>query len=237
MRNGDYMKELYSKLEEEFKKVEIEITNIQELNPDIWNKVLLCLKRMLKEYPELPIGLLKRINVINPKYKFLCATSFRYDDKTDSYDISSGIDLDLCYYRFSDTKNMRIKLETTNIDILLDDTIEFAIAHAFGMILEINLGIMAGLIHKDKESKSVYEDYLYNSKYSKMIIENVFKKLDINKNAESIIKKEVSETAAASYHSLFSEAIAFHYFNKDNEITKEIIKEYKTLKNVIEEGC
>ena len=130
-----------------------------------------------------------------------------------------------------DKNNFKIKKAATNIDITLEDYIEFSICHEFGHILDIYFSLRNGFLgFRENVSENEIIDFLNTIPLSNKLIEQA---IDIYNNRigkshkETLLSEKMGYTASKDNAEAFAESIAFNYFTKSNLLTNYIIEEYR----------
>lgn len=130
-----------------------------------------------------------------------------------------------------DTNNFKIKKAATNIDIALEDYIEFSICHEFGHILDIYFSLRYdSLGFRENVPENEIIDFLNTIPLSNKLVEQAIIAYINNigkSHKETLLSEKMGYTASKDNTEAFAESIAFHYFTKNNLISNYIIEEYR----------
>lgn len=184
-------------------------------------------------YPEIDIGFLRTLNVMDEKNyvkergQTIASTSF-IESKVlgyGFYNISTGLELMINSDLFDDLDLLNSNLKIINET---NQKIDFVISHEFGHIIDIfwSLKEMDWRNQKYITAQTI-SNFLNNLNFSDCIVERAFLKrykqyeIDIND-----IVKEIGINAINDKQEIFAESIALGYCNINSPLSLTIIKEY-----------
>ena len=208
-------------IKDDFRTLKIEIQNYELLKPSVWKRIFKCLKKLYEMYPEIKLGMLDLIKVQKSfqRNNQIAITSF-YFEKFELVDITRlGILINANF--FNDVKTFADVKSSTYINISLNDFVEWVISHEFGHVLDIHYSILLEKLNKCRfvEIKTA-EKILNNLIFSNEIIKTIQEDKTFN-------AREMSRYATKNHSETFAEAIAFGYFNSDNESSKKVLEEFQ----------
>jgi hypothetical protein len=227
-----FQKKEKEKIISDFRKLGIKLKSLNGIPLEVWTKIYNTLSDLFELYPEIPTGFLKEIIIgkgnEQPKYALISLNCI--GNKSENNE-QPGINLYLNKKEFRKNKEF-FNIFIKEYNLTFPYTIEMAIAHEFGHIIEHLMYFKKynwfdKTIIKEAEYKIVLEAMSDMEEICKPVMMKYLDDSSINYGETPVctfIGEFLGSYASKDYAEAFAESMAQVYGNIENPLAKEIVE-------------